>query len=98
MFQISAKGEIQKDSSHLRESAIDAAREASEIQHFAKNVAGVAEKTHKRHVTLNHSFPVWTGRSGALDTTACRALWTNRCQEGLDRPNRSFFVLWTNRT
>ena len=53
MFQISAKGEIQKDSSHLRESAIDAASEASEIQRFAKIVLGVAEKTHKRHVTLN---------------------------------------------
>jgi hypothetical protein len=58
MFQISTKGEIQKDSSHLRETAIDAAREASEIQRFAKIVVGVAEKTHKRHVTLNQSGPV----------------------------------------
>jgi hypothetical protein len=60
MFQISTKGEIQKDSSHLRETAIDAAREASEIQRFAKIVVGVAEKTHKRHVTLNHCGPVDT--------------------------------------
>jgi len=35
-FWISGKGQIQEDSSLLRETAIDAAREVSEIQRFAK--------------------------------------------------------------
>jgi hypothetical protein len=68
MFQISDQGRIQEDSSHLRETAIDAAHQAYEIKGFAKIVGGVAEKTHKRHVTLNHRSRTWpanpTGSTG----------------------------------
>jgi hypothetical protein len=53
LFQISVQERIQKDSSHLRETAIDAAEQATEIQGFAKIVCGVAEKSHDSHVTHN---------------------------------------------
>jgi hypothetical protein len=38
LFQISGQGQIQEDSSHLRETAIDSAHQASEIQGNAKIV------------------------------------------------------------
>ena len=53
LFQISVQERIRKDSSHLRETAIDAAEQATEIQGFAKIVCGVAEKSHDSHVTHN---------------------------------------------
>ena len=54
LFQFSVQARIQKDSSHLRETAIDAGHQAPEIQRFARIAYGVAEKTHGRHVTPNH--------------------------------------------
>ena len=38
LFQISGQGQIQEDSSHLRETAIDSAHQASEIQGNAEIV------------------------------------------------------------
>jgi len=67
MFQISDQGRIQEDSSHLRETAIDAAHQASEIKGFAKIVSGVAEKTHKRHVILNQIRGTWDRSIQELD-------------------------------